>query len=511
MSAPRSLNIPYAHARALPRRIGKVFVALMTGVGFAMSSGCMVGPNFQRPKVEMPADWTGPTESPASPAASLPAEDLTRWWALFEDPTLTSLVERAIQSNLDLMLAKARIRQARAARAVAVSGLGPTVGTSASFRRSRSPVSISGGEGGGGSGRTTKGVIANQYQAGFDAGWELDIFGGIRRNIEAADADLEATVETLRDVLVTLTSELARNYIDLRAFQQRIAIARRNLKAQQHSAELTRQRFEGGFVGGLDVANADAQVATTAAEIPLLEASARQTIYSLSVLSGLEPAALMEELSPVSAIPAGPPSVPVGVPSELLRRRPDIRTAEAEIHGATARIGVATADLFPRFTISGSAGLLASDFGSWLKWASRFWSFSPLASWPLFDMGRIRATIDLQKALQEESLITYQQIVLQALQEVENALIASAKEEEHRRALVEAVTANRKAVDLATKLYTQGETNFLDVLVAQRSLFLSEDALVQSTGTVSTDLVALYKALGGGWTDDTEGENVGRD
>ncbi len=356
------------------------------------------------------------------------------------------------------------------------------------------------------------GLSPINIKRGFDAGWEIDIFGGVRRNIEAADADLEATMETLRDVLVTLTAELARNYIDLRAFQQRIAIARRNLKAQQHSAELTRKRFEGGFVGGLDVANAEAQVATTAAEIPLLEASARQSIYSLSVLLGLAPAALMDELSPVSAIPAAPPSVPVGVPSDLLRRRPDIRTAEAEIHGDTARIGVATADLFPRFTISGSMGLLASDFSSWLKWASRFWSFSPLATWPLFDMGRIRANIELQKALQEETVINYQQTVLRALQEVENTLIASEKEEEHRRALVEAVRANRKAVELATKLYTQGETNFLDVLVAQRFLFSSEDALVQSTGTVSTNLVALYKALGGGWADDSsEGGNVGRD
>jgi multidrug efflux system outer membrane protein len=469
----------------------------------------MVGPNFQRPEIAVPAEWAGPAEPPTPSAASLPGEDLTRWWSLFDDPVLTSLVERAIQSNLDYMRAKARIRQARAARAVAVSGIGPTVDTSTSFRRNRSPVISSERSG---SGSRAEGVISNQYQGGFDAGWELDIFGGVRRNIEAADADLAVTIETRRDVLVTLTAELARNYIDLRAFQQRIAIAQRNLKAQRHSAELTRQRFEGGFVGGLDVANAEAQVATTTAEIPLLEASARQSIYSLSVLLGLEPAALMEELSPVAAIPAAPPSVPVGVPSDLLRRRPDIRTAEAEIHGATARIGVATADLFPRFTISGSMGLVASDFSSWLKWASRFWSFSPLASWPLFDMGRIRANIELQKAFQEETVIIYQQTVLQALQEVENALIASAKEEEHRHALIEVVTATRKAVDLATKLYTQGETNFLDVLVAQRALFSSEDALVQSTGTVSTNLVALYKALGGGWTDrSSEGGNVGRD
>jgi multidrug efflux system outer membrane protein len=504
MSAPKSLNMPYAHTRALSKRIGKVVVALMTGFGLALSSGCTVGPNFQRPAVKVPAQWTGPEVSPMAAAVSPPGADLTRWWERFQDPTLSSLVERAIKSNLDLMVAEARVRQARATRGIAVAGIGPTVDTSASFQRNRSPVT--------GSGDRPKGVISNQYQAGFDAGWELDIFGGIRRNIEAADADVEASVETLRDVLVTLTAELARNYIELRSFQQRIVIARRNLKAQQHSADLTRQRFVGGFVGALDVANAEAQVATTAAEIPLLEAAARQSIYSLSVLLGLEPAALKEELSPVSAIPSAPPSVPTGVPSDLLRRRPDIRTAEAEIHGATARIGVATADLFPRFTISGSTGLVASDFSSWLKWASRFWSFGTFVTWPLFDMGRIRANIELQKALQEETMITYQQTVLGALQEVENAMVASEKEEEHRRALVEAVTANRKAVDLATKLYTQGETNFLDVLVAQRSLFSSEDALIQSTGTVSTNLVALYKALGGGWTDDSASVgNTGRD
>jgi NodT family efflux transporter outer membrane factor (OMF) lipoprotein len=468
-------------------------LALILCLFLAILSGCMVGPNFQRPQTLLPADWARPSAEsrPVTPAE----EELARWWTLFDDATLVSLVEKAVQSNLDLKQAEARIRQARAARGIVAAGIGPTVDATGAYQHSRAAGSADG---------KGEGVITDQYQAGFDAGWELDIFGGVRRAIEAADADLQAALETRRDVLVTLTAEVARNFINLRAFQERIAISRQNLEAQKHSAALTRLRFQGGFVGGMDVANADAQVATTAAQIPLLEASARQTIYSLSVLLARDPAALVRELSPVAVIPLASPSIPLGIPADLLRRRPDIRRAEAEIHAATARIGVATADLFPRFTISGSVGLRASDFSSWFDWASRIWSFGPSASWNLFEMGRTRSNIEQQRALQDQSLITYQQTVFNALQEVENALVASAKEEEHRRALREAVSANRKAVDLATTLYTQGHTDFLNVLDAQRSLYASEDALIQSTGSVSTNLVALFKALGGGWREGQE-------
>jgi multidrug efflux system outer membrane protein len=474
------------------RRPGRS-LALILWLFLAILSGCMVGPNFQRPQTPLPADWAGPTAEsrPVTPAE----EELARWWTLFDDATLASLVEKAVQSNLDLKQAEARIRQARAARGIVAAGIGPTVDATGAYQHSRAAGSVNG---------KSEGVITDQYQAGFDAGWELDIFGGVRRAIEAADADLQAALETRRDVLVTLTAEVARNYIDLRAFQERIAISRQNLEAQKHSAALTRLRFQGGFIGALDVANADAQVATTAAQIPLLEASARQSIYSLSVLLGRDPAALIGDLSPVAVIPLAAPSIPLGVPADLLRRRPDVRRAEAEIHAATARIGVATADLFPRFTISGSVGLRAGDFSSWFDWASRIWSFGPSASWNLFEMGRTRSNIEQQQALQDQSLITYQQTVLTALQEVENALIASAKEEEHRRVLREAVSANRKAVDLAKTLYTQGHTDFLNVLNAQRSLYASEDALIRSTGSVSANLVALFKALGGGWIEGQE-------
>lgn len=457
------------------------------GLALAALAGCMVGPNFHPPQPNVPAAWVGPT--PGAPATAAD-QALAQWWTAFQDPVLVSLVERAASSNLGLKQAESRVRQARAARGVAAGGLGPALDASASLRRSQSP---------GGGGQTAP--ATNLYQAGFDAAWEIDIFGGVRRGVEAADADLLGSVEARRDVLVSLAAEIALNYVDLRSFQQRIEIAQRNLKVQQHTADLTRRRFEGGFVSRLDVAIADAQVATTAAQIPVLEGSARQTIYSLSVLVGREPGALVEELAASAVIPAAPPSVPVGVPSDLLRRRPDIREAEVNIHAATARIGVATADLFPKVSLSGSVGFQAGQIDSWFNGGSRFWGLGPSVTWRVFDTGRILSNVEVQKALEEQSVLAYRQTVLVALQEVENALIASTKEEEHRQSLTQAVAANRKAVDLATQLYVEGQTDFLNVLDAQRSLYASEDALAQSNATASTDLIALYKALGGGWQD----------
>ncbi len=299
--------------------------ALVAVLCFSALGGCTVGPNYKQPQTRVPDAWTGPTEAAGAEQKAAAAKDIVQWWTTFGDPTLTSLVERAVKSNLDLKQAESRILQARAARGIVTAGLWPSVGATGSFTRSRSAgTTISAG--------TSGGTTRNLYQAGLDAAWELDIFGGVRRDVEAANADVLAAVEDRRNVLVTLTAEVAINYVDLRGFQRQIVIAQDNLKAQQHSAELTRQRFQGGFVGALDVANADAQVATTASQIPLLESSARQAVYNISVLLGLEPAALLEELSPTSVIPVAPPTVPVGVPSDLLRRRPDIRRAEAQIH-----------------------------------------------------------------------------------------------------------------------------------------------------------------------------------
>ncbi len=453
-----------------------------------LAVGCMVGPDFQRPPVRVPAEWAGANGEKAKPLAQT-EQELAQWWTLFNDPLLTTLVERAMRANLELGKAEARIRQARAARGVAAGGLGPNVDGSGSYRRSRSPVA-------------PDGVVSDLYQFGFDAGWELDFFGGARRSLEAADADLEAAVEGRRDVLVTLTAEVASNYINLRALQQRLALAQQNLTTQEHSGALTRQRQQGGLVGGLERVAAEGQVATAASQIAPLEAAVRQTSYSLSLLMGQEPTALLAELTPVAGMPAlPPPGPPAGLPSDLLRRRPDIRQAEARIHGSTARIGVATADLFPRFTLVGSVGTQSSDFGKTFNWDNRVWSFGPSVSWRLFDTGRSQAAIALQQALREEDLLSYQQTVLIALQEAENAMIAAVKEEEHGQALGRAVVANRLALALATTVYSAGQTDFLAVLDAQRSLYAAEDALVQSNRAQATDMVALFKALGGGWSE----------
>ena len=458
-------------------------------------SGCMVGPNDVPPQPAVPEHWAGPT--PDSATAQLDI-DLARWWTVFDDPILTSLEERAVRSNLDLKQAEARIRQARAARGIAASGLGPTVDATGAVLRSRNPGRNSDWSKG-----ETRGVVSNAYDAGFDAGWELDIFGGIRRNIEAADADLQAAVETRRDVLVTLTAEVARNYTELRAFQQRIEIARQNLATQEQSARLTRLRFEGGFVSGLDVATASAQVATTASQIPFLEAAAWQSIYALGILLGLEPAGLVPELTRRPPSRPHRPQRPPACPRTCCAAG---RTSAAPRPTSMRprRASALPRPIFPRFTITGAAGVRSGDFSSWLTWAQRFWSFGPSTSWRVFDTGRTRAAIEQQEALQEQALIAYQQTVLNALQEVENTLIASAKEQERRASLINAVTANRKAVRLAKTLYTEGQTDFLSVLDAQRSLFLTEETLALSTSAVSTDLVALYKALGGGWSEDPD-------
>lgn len=463
-----------------------------------MAAGCTVGPDYKRPTdVPAPSVWASPTTRPTSvptSQVSVPSTQTVtaaRWWTRFNDPTLDQLIDESIKSNLDVKQSEARIREARAARGITSAGLYPNVGSSAQMSRSRASAV--------GTGADIK--PGNFYQAGFDASWEIDVFGGTRRGIEAADADIIAAVEDRRDVLVSLTAEVATNYLDLRGFQRRIAIAKNNLGLQQHNADLTRRRFDAGVVSGLDVANAEAQMAATSSQIPVLEQSARQAIYSLSVLLGKEPGALTPELSTDSPIPTTPPAVPVGLPSDLLRRRPDIRRSEAQLHAATARVGIATADLYPKFSLTGSFGTegrKAKDLGNW---DNRFWNIGPSVSWPVFDAGRIRSSIAVQNAITEQAVLTYTQTILTALADVENALTAYAKEQQHREALVRTVVAYRRALDLATRLYNNGQTDFLNVIAAQGSLFSAEDSLVQSDRTVAANLVALYKALGGGWED----------
>lgn len=472
------------------------FLAGALGIAAFAATGCTVGPEHTTPETETPAAWSAPLEGGATAASP---QSLARWWDTLEDPVLTSLIERAVEGNLDLREARARIREARAQRGVVAGQNGPDVNLNASYSRSRGSeeVQFGNGPGIGFPGEDPEG--SDLYQVGFDASWEIDVFGRTRRAVEAADADVEASVESARDVLVTLASEVARNYIEVRSFQNRIAIAEANVRTQQDAVELARARFDAGLTNELDVARAEAQLSATRAQIPSLQAGLAGAIHRLGVLLGREPGALHGELSEAGPIPAAPDEIPVGLPSELLRRRPDIRAAERQAAAATARIGVATADLFPRVSLTGSLGLQSSHIGSLPSGDARFWSIGPSLNWSIFNMGRVRSNIRVQEAVQEQTLARYERTVLEAFEEVENALVNYGRELVRRQTLAQAVAADQRAVDLATELYRQGLTDFLSVVDAQRQLYLNQDQLAQSERTVAVNLVALYKALGGGW------------
>jgi multidrug efflux system outer membrane protein len=462
-----------------PLRLAPVFAAAL------YLSGCAVGPNFKPPYPKVSASWEGVPGPGANAASTVTAQaaQLAAWWGNFHDPLLTSLVTEALAGNLDVRLAEARVRQARASRGIVAGGFWPGLTGSGGYQRS------------GGAGSSTHGGL---FQAGLDALWELDLFGGERRNVESANAGVEAAKENTRDVQVTVAAEVALNYIQLRSAQEQVAIAEDNLKSEQHTADLTRQKLAAGFISALDVANANAQVATTASDIPVLQASIQQEAYALSVLLGRPPADLLDELSKPGPVPLTPPDVPVGLPSDLLRRRPDIREAEAQLHAATAQVGVAVSDFFPQFSLTGSVGYESGQAETLFGGSKRLWSFGPQFTWPIFQGGSVISNMHLQDALRDQAYLNYQKTVLTALQDVENALIAFAKEWDHRKALADSVGYNRQALDLSRQLYAQGTVDFLTVLDAERSLYASETALAQSKQSIAIDLVALYKALGGG-------------
>lgn len=463
----------------------------------ASASGCAVGPRYRAPKAAVPATWN------ASAQGVTPSQPAVGWWTQFKDPVLDSLVERAVSRNLDLQIARARIREARAARGISAAADWPEVNAGASYERLRRSEAVPPFRSA--SPNTTGGIglfgdrEQNLYQVGFDSSWELDVFGGVRRDVEAARAEIGAAEENLRDVLVTLLAEVARNYVELQGLQREIVIANENLRIQQETLELVQVRSQAGLASELDVTRAQAQVATTESQIPLLERATKQAIHRLSVLLGQPPATLLQELSEHAKIPPVPPEVPVGLPSDLLRRRPDVRRAERELAAATARIGVAKAELFPRFSLTGSFGRRSDTFDDLGKGMSLFWGVGPGIRWPIFTAGRVRNNIRVQTARQEQALAQYEKTVLTSLEDVENALVAYAKEKERQAALAQAVGAYRRSVELAQTRYNSGLEDFLSVLDAQRQLLDSEDRLVQSQRALTVNLIGLYKALGGGW------------
>jgi NodT family efflux transporter outer membrane factor (OMF) lipoprotein len=446
-------------------------------------SGCTaVGPEYQPPQPEMEAAWHETAANIASAADSSGGQ----WWSLFQDPLLDSLVARATAANHDLRKAEARIREARAGRIIAAA-TGSVGGSAASTHSRRSEnASSSGGN-------------QDLFQVGFDARWELDIFGGVRRAVEAADASLAASHEELRDVLVSLQAEVARNYLELRGSQKRLAATRNNIATQEKTVALVRGRFEMGLGNELDLVQAETQLFLTKAQVPALQASIGASMHQLAFLVGQNPASLIGELSEEQFIAMAPAPIPVNLPSDLLRQRPDIRAAERRLAAATAEIGVATADLFPKFSLPALLGLQSSSLSDLVTGGSRYWSVGPVITLSLFDQGKVRAGIDMSEARRDAALAEYEQTVLSAITEVENGLVAFAKEQETRRILGEAVGSGEKAVTMANGLFETGLADFLNVLQAERALYQSEDQLALSEQRLHLALVAIFKALGGGW------------
>lgn len=450
-----------------------------------LAAGCAVGPDYVRPELAAPAGWSAAAAA-VNPA---PAPDLARWWRGFGDPALDGLVNQALAANLDLRLAGARLAEARAARGVSAAAEWPRVDVQAGARRLRDnkpPAPL-------------EGIVSSWFQGGFDAGWELDLFGGVRRSVEAADADLGAAAEDRNAVLVSVLGELARAYVELRGLQGQLALARRTAEAERETLAVTEARLRAGLASEFDVDRARAHLAATEAQVPTLEAGVGRAAHRLGVLLGRGPGAAPELAVSEGRIPEPRAEVGVGLPSELLSRRPDLRRAERELAAASARVGVATSDLYPRFSLTGSFGFQSGHFRDFSDWSARVWSVGPAVRWPIFDAGRVRANVRVQDARLDQARLRYEKALLTALEEVENALLSYGKEEARRRSLKEAAASGERALETANALYASGLGDFLQVLDAQRSLYAARAQLTASEAAGATQLVALYKALGGGW------------
>ncbi len=494
---------------------------LLTG---ALLSGCTLGPDFAKPSSWLPDGWFSSPESvsaakPNEPVPlSLPVAEPIRadWWASFNDPELATLEERAAKANFDVRASLLRLAESRAQRRITAADEFPQVNGDASYQRLKpSPKGefslIGAGASGGGSGGGAGGGAGipspaplqpfNLYQYGFDATWELDLWGRVRRSVEAADATIEASEEARRDTLLSTLAEVARDYIQLRGIQAQLRIAVENRDISEESLRLTSDRAKQGLTSELDVRNADAQMLSVEATIPQLRQREAATINQLGFLLGEPPRALEAELTTAHPIPPVPPKVPIGLPAELARRRPDIREAEAKLHAETAQIGVAEAAFYPQVTLNGSLDIQAVKFQDLANWNARTYTLGPSISIPIFEGGRLKGNLELTKTEQQEAAVAFEQAVLNAWAEVDNALTSYDEEQRRAVSLTQQLDQTRQALDLARQQYRSGIATFLQVLDAQRQMLAAEQQQADSMTTVSTNLVSLYKALGGGWAD----------
>lgn len=481
-------------------------------------AGCTVGPDFERPTTTTPAQVFDRTQSAQASSKAVETGFSPDWWTLFDDPTLNALEQRLADANLDVAAASARLRQSRAQQRVAGAAEYPTLEGAASYNRERgSPngilsllgVSPTQTQSQSASGATPLGVAPlpgakgspayNLYQAGFDASWELDIWGGVRRGVEATSALADASYEDRNAVLLAARAELARDYIELRDTQSLLRIANQNLEIARNTAKLTQIRVHEGVTTELDEANASAQVASIESLIPTLDSRCETTINAIGILLGEEPGALAQTLGEAHDVPALPGQVPIGFPSELVQRRPDIRRAEAQLHAATASIGMAKADFYPRISLNGSAGFQTLQLSSLANWASGQFVIGPSITMPIFEGGRLKGTLNLREAQQQEAAIVYKHTVLEAWREVDDALVVYDAEQLRRDKLTAVVALNQRALSIAQQRYKAGALDYLDVLNVQKQLLDAQSHLEQSKASAAANLITLCKALGGGW------------
>ncbi len=446
-----------------------------------------MGPDYTPPPADAPDSYLADRHRGLVDGAT----ELSEWWKNLGDPTLDSLIQRSLQNNLDLREALARIREARARRVITGTQLLPTIDASGSFSRDQRSDEIANGE---------FGVrVANTYAVGLDASWEVDLWGRIRRINEAASAEIGLSVEDARDALVSVLAETALNYVELRNSQELIRIAQANIELQEQTVELTRNQFNANLVSQLDVSQARSNLESTRASLPPLKADARAARNRLAVLLGMFPGALEEELRSPAPIPSPASQVAVGIPADIIRQRPDIRRAERELAAETARIGIAEGDLYPRLSLLGSIGLQAEHSSDLLDGRAAAFRIAPSLTWNVFDRRRIRGNIEVADARQEQALLRYERSVLRALEETENAMVRFAYDQDRRDSLETAVAQARRAVELSEDQYRQGLVSFQSVLDSQRFLFGIESSLASTRASITTDLISLYKALGGGW------------
>ena len=469
-------------------------------LGLVILGGCMVGPNYQTPETEFSSQFAENDENLGSEA------DLKEWWMQFNDPILNEMIDEAIVNNYDLRIATERIAQVRAQYQFASDNLWPEINLNGTtirqrisqnifnnsfnriaFNQTNVPTRLNGP------------AVQDLFIIGFDASWELDLFGHLRRLKESAFYELEASWENFRNIYITLLADVATNYANLRSYQQLVSNIWDQIEVNQQELGLSESRFDAGLRSEIEPLQRKARLDFLSASLPPLEAEIRQSLYSLAVLLGKQPEEIPEKWLDPLPIPQANGKIPIGLPSDLLRRRPDIRLAERKLASATALIGAAIAELFPSFSLTGSFGFESIQSSNWFTKKSQFWSIGPSMFWPAIDFGRIRDRIDYQNAYQRETLLIYEKTILQALQDVESTLAAYTKEETRLNRLAAQISDLSQSRDLTAALYRAGLSSLSDLLAAEEQVLEAQQTYILSQQTLSTDLMAVYKSLGGEW------------